>query len=303
MIELDIAEGQTIGARAEQQDAAAVVRLGGGTDAAMLVVADGLGGHANGAEAAHLVVETFRERAAGGAFDAPDERRSALSDAIQEVNRRIGEESNPTDGERSMGSTAVAAVIAEGRVRWISVGDSHLYIWRRGRLAKLNADHSQAGILISQGFSPSHSAVLRTRSLLASALLGRAIEEIDSPAADVALAIGDVVLLASDGLNTLGDDEIARTIGEAANRGAGAISRALIAAALAAKLPRQDNATVIVARILGSGAPADPDDEVPNPVPTPQGDRELGRRARWPLAFGLALLLAILASVIMTQTL
>lgn len=302
MIELDIAEAQTIGTRAEQQDATAIVRIGEAGDAALLVLADGLGGHANGAEAARLVAETFRERAPGGGFQKPEDRRRALDETIQEVNQRILAASNPADGERSMGSTAVAAVVAEGRLRWISVGDSHLYVWRRGRLAKLNADHSQAGIMIRQGYATDHPAVLNARSLLASALTGSSIEEIDAPVDDLALAREDVVLLASDGLDGLSGTEIARIIGETFASGVEAIANALIATVIALRLQRQDNATVVVARVLGSGAPAHSDDPLPDSVPIPAavGDYS-GAGHGWSLAVGAAVLLAILAGVIMTQ--
>lgn len=302
MIELDIAEAQTIGARAEQQDATAIVRIGDAGDTALLVLADGLGGHVNGAEAARLVVETFRERAPGGGSQAPEDRRRALNETIEEANQRILAASDPADGERSMGSTAVAAIIAEGRLRWISVGDSHLYVWRRGRLVKLNADHSQAGIMIRQGYATDHPAVLNARSLLASALTGSSIEEIDSPIDDLTLARDDVVLMASDGLDGLSGTEIARIIGEASPAGAGVIANALIAALIAHRLERQDNATVVAARVLGSGAPAHSNDPLPDSVPTPSaaGDYS-GAGQGWPLAVGLVVLLALLASVIMTQ--
>jgi serine/threonine protein phosphatase PrpC len=299
MIELDIATAETIGTRAEQQDAAAIVRIGEGGEAALLVLADGLGGHADGAQAARIVIETFRERATGG-FGGLELSRDALDQAIEDANGRIRSAGDPMD-ERGMGSTAVAAVIAEGRLLWVSVGDSHLYVWRRGRLAKLNADHSRAGMMIRQGHAPDEPAVLEARSLLASALLGRAIEEIDKPAASVALAIGDVILLASDGLDVLSDAEIAHTIAEGADRGADATSRALIAAVLGLGLSRQDNATVVTARVLGSGALANPDDELPRSVIRPGPSAEDGPRSGWPLAIGLAVLAAILLSVIMTQ--
>jgi len=299
MIELDIAGTQTVGTRADQQDSAGTLRLGGHRDRALLIVADGLGGHADGAAAARIVTETLRERAEGGAFDVPARCRHALDDAIYEINRLILAARNPEDGERGSASTAVAAVIAEGRVCWISIGDSHLYIWRRGRLVKLNADHSQTGRMVRQGRSPNDPAVLAARSLLTSALTGDPIEEIDSPEHDVPLAIGDVVLLASDGLNTLDTAEIAQTIGRAFESGAEAIANGLVSAVLAHGLRKQDNTTVIAARILGSGAPASADDEVPKVTPMPV--HEGAPRRRWHLAAGLVLLVAILASVIMTQ--
>lgn len=254
MIELDTAQHETIGARAEQQDAAGSAPLGSGGGAQLLVLADGLGGHADGARASRMVIEAFEDAVKGGLFDETGGRRQALHGAIQEVNKRIHEATDPNDGHRSMASTAVAAILANGTVRWISVGDSHLYVCRNGRLSKLNADHSQAGIMIRHGYSPNDEAVLNARSVLVSALTGRDIEEIDNPAHDVALEIGDVVLLASDGLNTLSDTEIALAIDQTYDKGAKAIAELLVQMVMERGLPRQDNATVVVSRVLGRGA-------------------------------------------------
>jgi serine/threonine protein phosphatase PrpC len=254
MIELDIGQAASIGARSEQQDAAGSLQLGTGEGAALLVLADGLGGHADGALASKIVIETFGLAASGGRFDEPGTRRHALHEAIQEVNRRIHSATDPMDGHRSMASTAVACILANGTVRWISVGDSHLYVCRNGRLSKLNADHSQAGIMIRHGYSPTDEAVMNARSVLVSALTGREIEEIDNPAHDVALEVGDVVLLASDGLNTLSDTDIALVIDQTYEMGAQAICTKLIQRVLEQGLPRQDNVTVVAARVLGYGA-------------------------------------------------
>jgi len=302
MIELDIAMAEIIGTRAEQQDASAIVPLGEGGDPVLLVLADGLGGHVDGAKAAGIVIETFRERAANGAFARSEVHRRALDDAILETNARIRTARNPVDGERGMGSTAVAVIIAEGRLNWVSVGDSHLYVWRRGQLAKLNADHSQAGMMIRDGQAPDDPAVLAASSLLASALSGHAIEEIDRPTASVPLAHGDVVLLASDGLDVLSDPEIAQIIGENAEAGAATLARTLVATVEGLRLPRQDNATVIAARVLGEGLPAIPEDAPPCGVVRPgSGPRSTASGGQWPLAVGLVLLAALLASVIVTQ--
>lgn len=300
MIELEIVEAQTVGTRAEQQDAAAIVRLGNGRDAALFVLADGLGGHADGAKAAQIVVNTFRERAANGAFDRPELCPRALDEAVRETNARIRDASDPADGERSMASTVIAAVVAEGHLSWISVGDSHLYVWRRGRLTKLNADHSQAGMMIRDGHAPDAPAVLAARSILASALGGHTIEHIDQPAAGVALAIDDVILLASDGLDVLSDTDIARMVGESIDRGRGP-AQALVAGVQALALPRQDNATVISAQVLGTGALARADDALPTGVIRPGLDAGPETGSPLPLLIGLAVLAAILLSVIMTQ--
>jgi len=300
MIELDIAEAAIIGTRTEQQDAAAIVRLGDRRDAALLVLADGLGGHADGAKAAKIAVDTFRERAVSGAFDRPEISRRALHEAVHDVNARIRDTSDPADGERSMASTVIAAVVAEGRLDWISVGDSHLYVWRRGRLTKLNADHSQAGMMIRDGYPPDAPAVLATSSMLASALGGHSIPHIDQPAARVALAIDDVIVLASDGLDVLSDIDIACIVGGSIDQG-GQVAHALVAAVTALDLPRQDNATVVTARVLGTGAPASADDALPTGVIRPGLEAAPETGSPWPVLVGLVLLAAILLSVIMTQ--
>jgi PPM family protein phosphatase len=266
MIKLDTARHETIGARAEQQDAAGSIPLKSGGGGQLLVLADGLGGHADGARAARLVVETFEEAVMSGQLDEPGGRRQALHGIIQEVNKRIHEATDPTDGHRSMASTAVAAIVANGTVRWISVGDSHLYVCRNGRLSKLNADHSQAGIMIRHGYSPNDEAVINARSVLVSALTGRDIEEIDNPAHDVALEIGDVVLLASDGLNTLSDTEIALAIDQMYDKGAEAIAAALVQMVTDRGMPRQDNATVVVSRVLSRGPHSAVDDSPSLPL-------------------------------------
>jgi serine/threonine protein phosphatase PrpC len=138
--------------------------------------------------------------------------------------------------------------------------------------------------------------------MLVSALGGSAIEHIDQPAAPVALAINDVIVLASDGLDVLSDADIARIVEESVDQRAEP-ARALVAALKALDLPRQDNATVVTARVLGTGAPASADDPLPAGVVRPAN--EAGSQATgsaWTLVVGLALLAAVLLSVIMTQT-
>lgn len=256
MMQLDIAHAQTIGQRAEQQDAAAARSLGTGERGALLILADGLGGHASGAEAARIVVETFTESASDGSLLEHGTRRQLLNSVLLSANHRIHEATDPGHGQRSMASTAVAAIVSNGTVRWISVGDSHLFVCRKGRLTKLNADHSQAGMMLKHGYAPNDAAVLNARSVLVSALTGRDIEVIDNPAHDIALEQDDVVLLASDGLNTLSDADIAVTIDKAYEKGAEAICKALLDEVKTRDTPRQDNATVVVARVIDTGKSA-----------------------------------------------
>ena len=157
-------------------------------------------------------------------------------------------------------------------------------------------------MMIRDGRAPDDTAVLAASSLLASALSGHTIEEIDSPTAGVPLADGDVVLLASDGLDVLSNAEIAQIIGDHAEIDAATLARRLVAAVEGLRLPRQDNATVVAARVLGTGLLANPEDALPGGVIRPGSyAHNAGGKTGWPLAVGLAVLAAILASVIVTQ--
>ncbi len=250
MMRLELATAEYIGARAQQQDLAAAVPLQGG---AVLVLADGLGGHESGAEASRIVVETFKEASGQGLFDSAEFRRQALRDTVEKANQRIANGVDPAHGQRGMASTVVAAVVAGGELIWVSVGDSHLYVWRGGRLAKLNEDHSQAGLMVRSGqYKTDDPEVQAVRSVLVSALTGRKLEIVDLPSRAFQVESGDVLMLASDGLNTLEDDEIGQIVANVHAEGAVRLSTVLLETVRGRRVDRQDNTTVAIARVLAA---------------------------------------------------
>lgn len=258
MMHLELATAEYIGARARQEDLAAAVPLSAG---ALLVLADGLGGHQSGAEAARIVVEAFGEAGGNGLFDNPATCGQALRETLDRANARIADRVDPAHGHRGMASTVVAAAVASGELSWVSVGDSHLYVWRGERLKKLNEDHSQAGMMVRSGqFRPTDPEVQAAKSVLVSALTGRKLEIVDLSRTAFPLQPGDVLMLASDGLDTLPDDEIESMVGEFRNQGAVRLSTALLERVRSRRVERQDNTTVVVARVLG------PDREEPGDV-------------------------------------
>jgi protein phosphatase len=284
MIRLELATAEYIGARTQQQDQAAAVPLPVG---AVLILADGLGGHESGAEAARIVVETFREAGAGGRFNNPQTRRQALWEALERANSRIGDGVDPSHGSRGMASTAVAAVVTHGELSWVSVGDSHLYVWRDGRLTKLNEDHSQAGLMVRSGkYRPDDPEVRAVRSVLVSALTGRKLEIVDLPNRTYKIEPGDVLMLASDGLNTLEDDEIEDIVTEARTQGAARLSSTLLERVRSRRLERQDNTTVAIARVLGAPSQTDHETTEPQarPLPSDTATTELADAPRQPPA-------------------
>lgn len=253
---LEVATSATIGGRTEQQDSAGHASLGLGVDGCLIVLADGLGGHRGGREASNLAVQTFLSAAQGDggatpAFIDPTSRFAALRSVMEDANRAIGERGGSRRGSHSMGTTLVAAVIAPRTMQWISVGDSHLYVVRNSIMTKLNEDHSQAGLMIKTGkYEKDDPDIERYRHMLRSALLGRPPEFIDHQDNPRPPRDGDIVILATDGLNTLADNEIEELVAKLRTRSAVEIADALIDAVEARQAEDQDNATVLVAKVI-----------------------------------------------------
>ena len=252
-----IAGAQIAGARDQQEDCFRSVPFWepdpDGCDL-LMVVADGMGGHRGGAEASQLAVGAFVEtftRARGGVV-----RR--LRAALDGANGAVGSYAAANAGYRRMGCTLVACVITEGATaHWVSVGDSPLWHVGAGgdRLERLNADHSMRPVLekmVRHGHMTVAEAEGESAQVLRSALTGGALTLVDEGAPPIQLQVGDRILLASDGLETLPDSvvlSLSRERGSAAS-----IVSDLLAAVEARAVPSQDNATVVVYRHVTAGA-------------------------------------------------
>lgn len=220
-------------------------------DRAYAVLADGMGGHTGGALASRTVCETFLSSATSGDGSPANRLEAGLYAANDAVARRV--DINPLLA--GMGSTLIGTAFTASGVEWVSVGDSPLYLYRRGEIAVLNEDHSLApelDRLVAEGRLTEREARRDPRRhMLRSAITGEEIDLIDTSRQPLALEAGDYVVLASDGIATLDKAEIARIIAGYAQDGAPAVAKALIRAVEALREPHQDNATVLVVRPLG----------------------------------------------------
>jgi protein phosphatase len=149
-----------------------------------------------------------------------------------------------------MGCTLIGVAFWAEGFDWVSVGDSPLYLVRRGGIVRLNEDHSLApeiDRLAEDGHISWEAARADPhRHVLRSALTGTEIELVDRPRAPMPIEPNDTVVLASDGIHGVGEGDIARIVAEAATPAAAAA--ALLAAVAAADDPHQDNTTVVVVR-------------------------------------------------------
>lgn len=263
MTSFEHAVATTQGAREYQEDTAAfwpngrvpftgAAALSCAWQGSFAVLADGMGGHAGGALASRMACESFLNAAVtSDVGDLHDRLHAALDAANAAIANKV--DANPLLS--GMGSTLIGAAFSQHGVEWISVGDSPLYLYRRGEIAVLNEDHSLApelDRLVAAGrLSEAEAKRDPRRHMLRSAVTGDEIDMIDISQRPLPLEHGDYVVLASDGVETLDPQEIARVIQGYGADGAEAVARALIRAVDAMRQPYQDNATVVVVRQLG----------------------------------------------------
>ena len=189
----------------------------------VMVVADGIGGHAAGEVASRLAISGL----VGLALDIPDwifwvdaehapEMQRRARETVQQVGSLLVERGRQDASLRGMGSTLTAARSYGRDLLIIHVGDSRAYLFRAGHLERLTRDHTYAQMLVDTGrFSANDQALSGMRHILVNALGG----SVDDVAVDVDLLClenADRLLLCSDGLtDCVDDDTIAATLGRA----------------------------------------------------------------------------------------
>jgi PPM family protein phosphatase len=212
----------------------------------LFVVADGMGGAQAGEIASRMTAQAFAEADLIGHPPA-----DVLRETIRVANARILERSRTDPDAAGMGTTVTAALASDdGSITFAHVGDSRAYLYRDGSLQRLSDDHSLVGELVRKGeLSEVEAEHHPQRSVITRALGTDDAVEIDT--FTVQAQDGDVVLLCSDGLNTMVAEQ---TIAELLSSGdtAAAIARKLVRAALQGG--GEDNVTAIVFRVGEVGA-------------------------------------------------
>jgi len=217
----------------------------------VMVVADGMGGHAAGEVASRLAISGMIRLA----LDLPDwffkvdeDRLPEIEDRarhlVQQVGAELVERGREDAALRGMGST-MTGVRSLGRDLLVAhVGDSRAYLFRAGGLHRLTKDHTYAQLLVDMGqLQASDVPDSGKRHILTNALggsMGHVRVDIDL----LQLESGDRVLLCSDGLTDLvDDDKIAKALLET-HASKDACAQLL---QLALESGGRDNVTVIVA--------------------------------------------------------
>lgn len=174
----------------------------------LFIIADGMGGHKAGDFASRFAVDTICREVEHSAGRSPEE---ILQSAINVANTGIFELSNENRDLEGMGTTVVAAVVYGDCLKVGNVGDSRLYIVNGKNIRQITTDHSLVEEMIRIGGLDRESA----RTHPNKNIITRAVGVTSAVAADfyeVRLQEGDIILLCSDGLSNMLEDEEIRMI-------------------------------------------------------------------------------------------
>jgi PPM family protein phosphatase len=168
-------------------------------DVMLMVIADGMGGHARGEIAAEIAVNTLNNRFQAEARTTLRKPREFLESSIQAAHRAIVAFADKNDMLECPRTTIVAAVLQHGKAQWAHVGDSRLYLFRGGKLATATQDHSRVQQMIDAGIlTPEQAAVHPDRNKIYNCL-GGVLPPTVTLSEEWPLQVGDSVLLSTDG--------------------------------------------------------------------------------------------------------
>lgn len=231
-----------MGQRESQQDCITQIALS--PSLRLFILADGMGGH----EAGEIASQTVTQQFAHYFSQHPHHTSigSHLYQALHFANDALQNLVHHHPQWRGMGTTLLAVCVHEnGQFDYISVGDSPLYHLASGSLKRINANHAFAETLAQQvargEISPEAAAQHPQRHAITSALTGAPIPHIDQHSGS--LKTGERLLLASDGVQTLSDEQILLWISQSSVETA--VSD-LFNAIVAQQQPHQDNASAIL---------------------------------------------------------
>jgi protein phosphatase len=223
----------------------------------LMLVADGIGGHAAGERASALVVNEV-QRLVVATFKwffhlgDPDEaaRARTIQEGLDRLDRQLFAEGRADPSLAGMGTTLTAANLVGAELTVVHVGDSRAYLFRGGRVEQLTQDHTIVQALVNAGLIRPEEARLNPFGHVLTNALGGSSPGVRGEIRRLPLANGDRVLLCTDGLTDLvSDDRIADML--ALHAEPEEACRALVDAALARG--GRDNISVVLAACTVEG--------------------------------------------------
>jgi len=227
----------------------------------VFIVADGMGGHAAGEVASEMAVQIVSRELQELTEVQGEEARNRVADSLRIANRAIYDRTIQESDKQGMGTTASVLVVSGTRYLIGQVGDSRVYLLRDGALRQLTKDHSYVQEQVDAGFLTPEQARYHPYSNVITRCVG-ASDTVEPDTYSGELKLGDVFLVASDGLTGMVDDRRLQQL-LLSRASAGRVVDALIAEAN--YRGGLDNITAVVVQVLvmdGFGADA-PTGEAP----------------------------------------
>jgi protein phosphatase len=229
-------------------------RLFGGSQGSLLLVADGMGGHAAGKQASTIAVQALEHYVLNTMpwfFHLEQNQESDLKEelkAAMEACQRSIEAAAASHPERhGMGTTLTMAYVLWPRLYVVHVGDSRCYLFRSPKLEQITTDQTMAQQLVERGVLAAEEAPQSRWSHVLWSCLGGAKRDMNAEVYKATLSVGDTLLLCTDGLTAgVRDDKIIELLRQGGS--AQEMCQRLVAAANEAG--GKDNITVVVARFL-----------------------------------------------------
>jgi protein phosphatase len=214
---------------------------------ALLIVADGMGGHSAGEVASAMAVDIISRLY----YETKGSPLAALKHAVEEANRQINAAAAADESKHGMGTTCTALALCGDEALAAHVGDSRLYMMRGGQFYQLTEDHSAVTEMVKLGLITKEQARTHEDKNVILRALGTSPEVEVSTLEPFRLNAGDRYLLCSDGLYDLvRDEEMAGILAETVD--IHAAGERLIA--LAKERGGHDNITVGIINIKEAGS-------------------------------------------------
>ena len=168
----------------------------------LLIVADGMGGHNAGDYASKFVVEVLKKELAKSREDGP---RAMMKKAIASANHQLIAESKTDARLEGMGTTLVAATVIEHTLYFANVGDSRLYLLN-DEIRQLSKDHSLVQEMVRLGGLNAEEAKHHPDKNIITRAIG-VKEDVEIDFFENRLKKGDIILMCTDGLSNMVEDE------------------------------------------------------------------------------------------------
>jgi len=172
----------------------------------IMIVADGMGGHASGDVASQMAIQFVQNEFNNGlVINSKEEANAWTSHVLEQVNANILDYAGETHAKQ-MGTTLVIAIVTESFVAVANIGDSRAYLYAFDTLRQLTKDHTFVRELVDKGQISERAAKIHPRKNVINKALG-ASAKLEFDFLTLEHYEADGILLCTDGLTGLVEDQ------------------------------------------------------------------------------------------------